>query len=309
MPPEEARCRGAAGISGPGGPCRSQPVPAGCRSRSSSRSLALWRRLRSGGRPSRATSPSWRSRCAGGTASRPPGGPGVELRARAAPPRLPAPRRSTSSSRCTSRRTTPTLATSSRRAPPPARRRLPPPACRRYATCAPCARTNLAPSPSLRRHLPPAAQGFNEFLTSKSAQAKNKNRQFRLEDRVFSLSSITSPGVRAAGLPCCCAAGPVAALHRAGRLAAELACCAGSCAGLPWYSSGPCCMPSRRPAGSHAPTEAAAVPALRICRAPQTLEMQTAPADQAAVYGGVAPAVPAFQARAVAQPPPPKRRY
>lgn len=40
-------------------------------------------------------------------------------------------------------------------------------------------------------------QGFNEFLTSKSAQAKNKNRQFRMEDRVFSLSSITSPGVRA----------------------------------------------------------------------------------------------------------------
>jgi hypothetical protein len=37
-------------------------------------------------------------------------------------------------------------------------------------------------------------QGFNEFLTSKSAQAKNKNRQFRMEDRVFSLSSITSPG-------------------------------------------------------------------------------------------------------------------
>ncbi|KAI7843675.1 hypothetical protein COHA_002576 [Chlorella ohadii] len=37
-------------------------------------------------------------------------------------------------------------------------------------------------------------KGFNEFLTSKSAQAKNKNRQFRLEDRVFSLSSITSPG-------------------------------------------------------------------------------------------------------------------
>ncbi|EFN57077.1 hypothetical protein CHLNCDRAFT_143841 [Chlorella variabilis] len=36
--------------------------------------------------------------------------------------------------------------------------------------------------------------GFGEFLTSKSAQAKNKNRQFRLEDRVFSLSSITSPG-------------------------------------------------------------------------------------------------------------------
>ncbi|PSC73071.1 chromatin modification-related MEAF6 isoform B [Micractinium conductrix] len=37
-------------------------------------------------------------------------------------------------------------------------------------------------------------KGFNEFLTSKSAQAKNKNRQFRLEDRLFSLSSITSPG-------------------------------------------------------------------------------------------------------------------
>ncbi|PRW57873.1 chromatin modification-related MEAF6-like isoform X2 [Chlorella sorokiniana] len=37
-------------------------------------------------------------------------------------------------------------------------------------------------------------KGFNEFLTSKSAQAKNKNRQFRMEDRVFSLSSITSPG-------------------------------------------------------------------------------------------------------------------
>jgi hypothetical protein len=58
----------------------------------------------------------------------------------------------------------------------------------------------LAPLRPLCSHHPTLSsqrtQGFSEFLTSKSAQAKNKNRQFRLEDRVFSLSSITSPGVR-----------------------------------------------------------------------------------------------------------------
>lgn len=51
-------------------------------------------------------------------------------------------------------------------------------------------------APPREPFLPRLSQGFGEFLTSKSAQAKNKNRQFRLEDRVFSLSSITSPGVR-----------------------------------------------------------------------------------------------------------------
>eukprot|EP00887_Chlorella_sp_A99_P003657 scaffold7.g3657.t1 len=35
--------------------------------------------------------------------------------------------------------------------------------------------------------------GFEGFLTSKSAQAKNKNRVFKLDDRAFSLSSVTSP--------------------------------------------------------------------------------------------------------------------
>lgn len=36
-------------------------------------------------------------------------------------------------------------------------------------------------------------KGFEGFLTSKSAQAKNKNRVFKLDDRAFSLSSVTSP--------------------------------------------------------------------------------------------------------------------
>lgn len=39
------------------------------------------------------------------------------------------------------------------------------------------------------------AQGFEGFLTSKNAAAKNKNRVFRLEDRAISLSSTTSPAV------------------------------------------------------------------------------------------------------------------
>jgi hypothetical protein len=39
-------------------------------------------------------------------------------------------------------------------------------------------------------------QGFEGFLTSKSASARNKNRVFRVEDRAFSLSSYTSPATR-----------------------------------------------------------------------------------------------------------------
>lgn len=42
-------------------------------------------------------------------------------------------------------------------------------------------------------------QGFEGFLTSKNAMAKNKNKVFKLEDRAFSLSSVTSPAVS-----CCC---------------------------------------------------------------------------------------------------------
>lgn len=36
-------------------------------------------------------------------------------------------------------------------------------------------------------------KGFEGFLTSKNAMAKNKNRVFKLDDRLFSLSSVTSP--------------------------------------------------------------------------------------------------------------------
>jgi Histone acetyltransferase subunit NuA4 len=39
-------------------------------------------------------------------------------------------------------------------------------------------------------------QGFEGFLVSKNAQARNKNRTFRLEDRAFSLSSYTSQAER-----------------------------------------------------------------------------------------------------------------
>lgn len=39
-------------------------------------------------------------------------------------------------------------------------------------------------------------QGFEGFLVSKNAQARNKNRTFRLEDRAFSLSSFTSEAER-----------------------------------------------------------------------------------------------------------------
>ena len=52
-------------------------------------------------------------------------------------------------------------------------------------------------------------QGFEGFLTSKSAASKNKNRVFKLDDRAFSLSSTTSPasqvGARVGGRvwPCC----------------------------------------------------------------------------------------------------------
>ena len=66
---------------------------------------------------------------------------------------------------------------------------------RRRRSLLPCSFTP-APSRPLGSLPLGCPQGFNEFLTSKSAQAKNKNRQFRMEDRVFSLSSITSPGVR-----------------------------------------------------------------------------------------------------------------
>ncbi len=61
-------------------------------------------------------------------------------------------------------------------------------------------RCTVPSAPPGKPFLPRLSQGFGEFLTSKSAQAKNKNRQFRLEDRVFSLSSITSPGVRSAAV-------------------------------------------------------------------------------------------------------------
>ncbi|KAL6785499.1 hypothetical protein F751_5422 [Auxenochlorella protothecoides] len=39
-------------------------------------------------------------------------------------------------------------------------------------------------------------KGFEGFLTSKNAAAKNKNRVFRLEDRAISLSSTTSPATQ-----------------------------------------------------------------------------------------------------------------
>ncbi len=97
-------------------------------------------------------------------------------------------RRYTSSSRCTLRQTTQTLETSSRRADGAGTSSS---ACAADPAAA-AASTNPALNCSPALVFP---QGFNEFLTSKSAQAKNKNRQFRLEDRVFSLSSITSPGV------------------------------------------------------------------------------------------------------------------
>ena len=41
-----------------------------------------------------------------------------------------------------------------------------------------------------------ALKGFDGYLTSKSAAARNKNRVFRLQDRGFSLSSYTSPATR-----------------------------------------------------------------------------------------------------------------
>ena len=44
-------------------------------------------------------------------------------------------------------------------------------------------------------------QGFEGFLTSKNAMAKNKNKVFKLEDRAFSLSSVTSPAVRCSSAP------------------------------------------------------------------------------------------------------------
>lgn len=44
--------------------------------------------------------------------------------------------------------------------------------------------------------VPAYPQGFDGFLTSKNAMAKNKNRVFKLDDRLFSLSSVTSPAVR-----------------------------------------------------------------------------------------------------------------
>lgn len=47
-----------------------------------------------------------------------------------------------------------------------------------------------------RRTPPHHVQGFEGFLTSKNAAAKNKNKIFRLEDRAMSLSSTTSPAVR-----------------------------------------------------------------------------------------------------------------
>ena len=39
-------------------------------------------------------------------------------------------------------------------------------------------------------------QGFEGFLTSKSAAGRNKMRNFQIEDRGFSLSSYTSPAAR-----------------------------------------------------------------------------------------------------------------
>ena len=38
-------------------------------------------------------------------------------------------------------------------------------------------------------------QGFEGFLGSKNAQARNKSRTFTVQDRAFSLSSYTSPAV------------------------------------------------------------------------------------------------------------------
>ena len=156
-----------------------------------------WRPSCSAARSSPATSPSLRSRCVLDN-SFAAGGGRCSGATTAQALRPASCRRFTSWSPPTSPPTAPTLATSSRRGAlgSYSRRRSPSAAFRR------CRRSSL-PLPS---HAPlqfvPTLQGFNEFLTSKSAQAKNKNRQFRLEDRVFSLSSITSPGVRCAAETC-----------------------------------------------------------------------------------------------------------
>lgn len=46
-------------------------------------------------------------------------------------------------------------------------------------------------------------KGFEGFLTSKNAQVRNKGRTFRVDERVFSLSSATSQGVRVKYMTCC----------------------------------------------------------------------------------------------------------
>lgn len=159
--------------------------------------------------------------------------------------------------------------------------------------------SHQAPHPSLALLPFASAQGFNEFLTSKSAQAKNKNRQFRLEDRVFSLSSITSPGVR---------------LHSSSASSWRVVADA-SCSG----TAGIACMPT----GMQFHTKASRLlpPCITLAPTllrrpptpapPQTVEAQSNPTDQAAaagVYIGPA-AVPVQAARGVSQAPPPKRRY
>lgn len=154
-----------------------------------------------------------------------------------------------------------------------------------------------------------STQGFNEFLTSKSAQAKNKNRQFRLEDRVFSLSSITSPGVRALAAGCIAEwpgalqAG-VGAAVRGRRRSVDAGALREAGGGPVEARAAPKCATGSNPGTRSQASSGPLPPCL------QTMEMQAAPADPAAgAYGGVAVAPPAFQARAVAQAPPPKRRY
>jgi hypothetical protein len=68
----------------------------------------------------------------------------------------------------------------------------------------PCAAVAPAAAPRPTLPAPSSPQGFDGFLTSKNAQAKNKNRIFRLQDRAFSLSSYTSPAVSPPPAPAAC---------------------------------------------------------------------------------------------------------
>jgi hypothetical protein len=53
-------------------------------------------------------------------------------------------------------------------------------------------------------HDAPAPQGFDAYLASKEALRKRQARGFKLEDRLFSLSSRSSPLVRARLCVCPC---------------------------------------------------------------------------------------------------------